>query len=95
MEFCWVCTVMLIILILNFQAAAFAVPTVAGCAPEFEQVNGGALLEGDVFYAINGSRVYLPSDIDLLLMVANRGPIDLVVLRDGVIVGSPEKNVYF
>ena len=74
---------MLIILIINFQAAAFAVPTVAGCAPEFEAVNGGALLEGDVFYAINGSRVYLPSDIDLLLMVANRGPIDLVVLRDG------------
>ena len=74
---------MLIILILNFQAAAFAVPTVAGCAPEFEAVNGGALLEGDEFYSINGSRVYLPSDIDLLLMVANREPIDLVVLRDG------------
>ena len=74
---------MLIILILNFQAAAFAVPTVAGCAPEFEQVNGGALLEGDVFYAINGSRVYLPSDIDLLLMVANRGPIDLVASSTG------------
>jgi len=74
---------MFIILILNFQAAAFAVPTVAGCAPEFEAVNGGALLEGDEFYSINGSRVYLPSDIDLLLMVANREPIDLVVLRDG------------
>ena len=84
---------MLIILILNFQAEAFAVPTVAGCAPEFEQVNGGALLEGDVFYAINGSRVYLPSDIDLLLMVANRGPIDLVVLRDGEKVSFTDLKV--
>ena len=49
----------------------------------FETVNGGALLEGDIFYSINGSRVYTPSDIDLLIMVANGQPIDLVVLRDG------------
>ena len=73
----------LILLALNFQAAGFLVPTVAGCAPEFEQVNGAALLEGDEFYSINGSRIYLANDIDLLLMVAKREPIDLVVLRDG------------
>ncbi|MBD5161054.1 MAG: peptidase M50 [Oscillibacter sp.] len=73
----------LILLILNFQAAGFYVPVAAGCAPEFEAVNGGALLEGDVFYSINGSRIYTPGDIDLILMVANRQPIDLVVLRDG------------
>lgn len=84
---------MLILLILNFQAAGFAVPTVAGCAPEFEAVNGAALLEGDEFYSINGSRVYLPSDIDLLLMVAKRGPIDLVVLRDGEKVSFPGLRV--
>ena len=73
----------LILLVLNFQAAGFLVPTVAGCAPEFEQVNGGALLEGDEFYSINGSRIYLTNDIDLLLMVAKGNPIDLEVLRDG------------
>lgn len=73
----------LIILILNFQAAGFLVPVAAGCAPEFAEVNGAALLEGDEFYSINGSRVYLASDIDLLLMLAKREPIDLVVLRDG------------
>ena len=73
----------LIILILNFQAAGFLVPVASGCAPEFEAVNGAALLEGDQFYSINGSRIYLTSDIDLLLMLANRQPIDLVVLRDG------------
>ena len=74
---------MLILLILNFQAGGFYVPVAAGCAPEFEAVNGAALLEGDEFYSINGSRIYTPSDIDLLIMVANRQPIDLVVLRDG------------
>lgn len=74
---------MLILLILNFQAAGFYVPVAAGCAPEFEAVNGAALLEGDEFYSINGSRVYTPSDIDLLIMLANRQPIDLVVLRNG------------
>ena len=73
----------LIILILNFQAAGFLVPVAAGCAPEFAEVNGAALLEGDQFYSINGSRVYLANDIDLLLMLAKREPIDLVVLRDG------------
>ena len=74
---------MLILLVLNFQAAGFYVPTSAGCAPEFEAINGAALMEGDVFYSINGSRVYTSSDIDMLIMLANRQPIDLVVLRDG------------
>lgn len=74
---------MLIILLLNFQAEGFMVPVAAGCAPEFEEVNGAALLEGDVFYSINGSRIYTPSDIDLLVMMANGQPMDLVVLRDG------------
>ena len=73
----------LIILILNFQAAGFLVPVAAGCAPEFAEVNGAALMEGDVFYSINGSRVYLANDIDLILMLAKREPIDIVVLRDG------------
>ena len=73
----------LIILILNFQAAGFLVPVAAGCAPEFAEVNGAALMEGDVFYSINGSRIYLANDIDLILMLAKREPIDIVVLRDG------------
>ena len=76
----------IIVLILNFQAEGFLVPVAAGCAPEFETVNGAALVEGDGFYSINGSRVYLASDIDLLLMLANRQPIDVVVLRDGEMV---------
>ena len=73
----------LILLALNCRATGFLVPVIQGGAPEFEAVNGVALEEGDVFYSINGSRVYLTSDIDLLLQLADRRPIDLVVLRDG------------
>lgn len=72
-----------ILLALNMGAKGFLLPVIQGSAPEFEQVNGAALEEGDVFYSINGSRVYLASDIDLLLQLADRRPIDLVVLRDG------------
>ncbi len=73
----------LILLILNCQAGGFTVPVISGTAPEFESVNNVSLQEGDIFYSINGSRVYMTSDVELLLSLANRQPIDLVVLRDG------------
>lgn len=74
----------LILLALNSRAAGFVVPVISGTAPEFAAVNNGQTLEeGDVFYAINGSRVYLASDVELLLTLADRQPIDLTVLRDG------------
>ena len=80
----------LILLILNCRAAGFTVPVIAGTAPEFETVNSGMTLqEGDVFWSINGSRVYLTGDVDLLLMLANRQPIDLVVQRNGELVELP------
>jgi len=73
----------LILLVINFTATGFAVPVAGGCAPEFPEVNGGALLEGDQFYSIDGHRIYQPGDIDILIMLADGGPIDLTVLRDG------------
>ena len=73
----------LILLVLNCRAAGFLVPVINGTAPEFESVNHASLEEGDIFWSINGSRVYLANDVDLLLMMADRKPIDLVVLRDG------------
>lgn len=73
----------LILLVLNFQAAGFLVPTVAGCAPEFAEVNGTSFQEGDEIYSINGSRVYLTNDVSLLIMLAKNEPIDVTVLRDG------------
>lgn len=74
---------MLILFSINFQAAGFAVPVVLDCAPEFAGVNGGPLLEGDQLYSINGHRVYQSGDVDMLIMLANGNPIDLVVLRNG------------
>ncbi len=73
----------LILLILNSRAAGFTVPVISGAAPEFAAVNGQTLEAGDVIHSINGSRVYMTSDVELLLSLANREPIDLVVLRDG------------
>jgi len=73
----------LIILVLYSGAKGFLIPEVAGMAPEFEARNGAALEEGDELYAINGRRVYIYSDVDLLMSLDRGKPLDLTVLRDG------------
>ena len=73
----------LIILAVYSGAAGFLIPAAAGVAPEFEQQNGQTLQAGDVFYEINGERVYLYSDVSLLMSLHQGQPMDLVVLRDG------------
>lgn len=73
----------LILLLLYSSAEGFRIPAIAGGAPEFEQNNGVALEADDVFWKINGERVYLYSDVDLLLELYRGQPLDLVVLRDG------------
>jgi len=73
----------LIILALYSTAGGFLIPAVAGSAPEFAQANGQTLETGDVFWSINGERVYLYSDVSLLLNLNSGKPLDLVVLRDG------------
>ena len=72
-----------IVLILYSGAQQFLVAQVAGVAPEFQEKNGVTLQEGDEFYAINGQRVYVYSDVSLLLGLNQGTPLDLVVLRDG------------
>ena len=67
---------------MNFLAG-FLIPAAAGTAPEFEQQNGQTLQAGDIFYEINGERVYLYSDVSLLMSLHQGQPMDLVVLRDG------------
>ena len=73
----------LIILAVYSGAAGFLIPAAAGTAPEFEQQNGQTLQAGDIFYEINGERVYLYSDVSLLMSLHQGQPMDLVVLRDG------------
>ena len=72
-----------ILLLLYSSAEGFRIPAIAGSAPEFEQNNGVTLEADDVFWKINGERVYLYSDVDLLLGLNPGQPLDLVVLRDG------------
>lgn len=62
---------------------AFQVPAIAGVAPEFETYNGTTLEKGDIFWSINGERVYLYNDVDLLLNLNKGQPLDLVVIRNG------------
>lgn len=75
-------TGMLIILALYSNAKGFYTATISGFAPEFTQ-QGDGLQEGDVLWQINGERVYLRSDLDLLFSLGDGEPFDLVVLRDG------------
>ncbi|MEG1594214.1 MAG: M50 family metallopeptidase [Oscillibacter sp.] len=73
----------LIILLLYSSAAAFLVPEVVGAAPEFSSQNGATLEKGDIICSLNGERVYVYSDVDLLLQLNRGKPLDLVVQRDG------------
>ena len=75
-------TGLLIILLLFADAAAFYTPVISGLAPEFES-HETTLMEGDRFYAINGERIYLYSDVSLFLDRGFGEPYDITVLRDG------------
>lgn len=72
----------LLILILYSGTSTFSTTQVAGFAPEFDQT-ASALQIGDVLWSINGERVYLFSDIDLLLNLGGGQEAELVVVRDG------------
>ena len=72
-----------ILLILYSGTEHFLVPQISGVAPEFEARYDDVLQPGDVFYAINGERVYIYGDVELLLGLKSGEPMDLTVLRDG------------
>ena len=72
---------LLIILCLYGGAKAFVTPVIAdfaqGCPLE------GTLLAGDKVTAIDGERIYVYSDVSLLLNLKQSGTHDLTVLRNG------------
>lgn len=72
----------LIILVLFSQATAFTVPVITGFMEGAEHLVEGGLQEGDLFYRIDGHRVYLMSDAGLFLDRAG-DTVDLEVVRDG------------
>jgi len=75
-------TGVVIILCIFAGAAAFNVDRVAGLAPEFVQTGENGLMEGDLFYKIDGYRTYLAGDAQLFLSFAD-DTVDIEVVRDG------------
>lgn len=73
----------LIILALYSGAEAFLVPEISGVAPEFSTQSGETLQQGDIISRVNGERVYVYSDVELLLGLGKGAPLDLTVQRDG------------
>lgn len=79
-------TGLLVLIAVFATVTAFATPKISGfmegCPLESEQ----GLQVGDVIHRIDGERVYLYSDLDLLLPRNETGVFDLEVKRDGKIV---------
>ena len=73
----------LILLVLNLDAAAYRTTEITGFAPEFQLQGEEGLLQGDLLYSIDGERIYIFSDISMFLGRGGGSGFDLVVLRDG------------
>ena len=77
----------LLILILLFSTAAgFVTPRISGFMEGSTISEETGLQEGDEFYRIDGKRVYVHSDISMLLSRNQTGNYDLEVIRDGRVV---------
>ncbi len=73
----------LILLVLNLDAAAYRTAEITGFAPEFQLQGENGLMEGDVIYSIDGERIYIFSDVSMFLPRGNGETFDLVVMRNG------------
>lgn len=73
----------LIILCLYAGAGGFYTSEIVALNPDFPQQGEDGLMPGDVIYAINGERIYLKSDVSLIMGLGDTGTIDMTVLRGG------------
>ena len=76
-------TGLVIILLLYAGATAFYTPTITDFAPGCPLQGEDGLQVGDTLLSIDGERVYIYSDVSLLLARNTDGTFDLVVRRDG------------
>ena len=76
-------TGLLIVLALYAGATGFYTDQITGFAPGFALEGEDGLMEGDVFYKIDGYRTYLRGDAELFLSYHQGDTIDLEVIRDG------------
>ena len=77
---------LLIILVLYADAQAFYVPVVAGFAEGCPLESADGLQEGDRLLCIDGEKVYVYSDISLLMGLNKTGAFDLQIERNGEVI---------
>lgn len=77
---------LLIILVLYADAQAFYVPVVAGFADGCPLEGADGLQEGDRLLRIDGEKVYVYSDISLLMGLNKTGAFDLQIERNGEVI---------
>ena len=77
---------LLIILVLYADARAFYVPVVAGFADGCPLESADGLQEGDRLLRIDGEKVYVYSDISLLMGLNKTGAFDLQIKRNGEVI---------
>ena len=76
-------TGLIIVICLYAGAQAFYTTEIVELNPDFPQQGEDGLMPGDTIYAINGERIYLKSDVSLIMGLVDTGTIDMTVLRDG------------
>ena len=74
---------LIIVICLYAGAQAFYTTEIVELNPDFPQQGEDGLMPGDMIYAINGERIYLKSDVSLIMGLGDTGTIDMTVLRDG------------
>lgn len=79
-------TGLLILVIMYSTVAGFTTPQIKDFFPDCPLQSDQGLQVDDVFYRIDGRRVYMYSDINMLLSRSTSGEYDLEVKRDGRIV---------
>ena len=77
---------LLIILVLYADAQAFYVPVVAGFADGCPLESADGVQEGDRLLRIDGEKVYVYSDISLLMGLNKTGAFDLQIERNGEVI---------
>lgn len=76
----------LVLVILCSTAAGFATPRIDSFFDGCPYEAADALQAGDEFYKIDGRRVYIQSDVSMLLGRSKTGVYDLTIRRDGQLV---------
>ena len=83
-------TGLLILIIIFSSISAYAVPKITGFMDGATIAKTNTLQVGDEFYKIDGERVYLYSDLNMLFGRNQDGTFDFVVKRDGKLISLPE-----